>query len=90
MEAIPATESLGVTVVLLSCSYRDKEFVRVGYYVNNEYTDEALREEPPEQVVWSKVTRHVLANKPKVTRYPIAWDAPESTPVQTSEAEIMG
>jgi len=27
---------LGVTVVLLTCAYRNKEFVRIGYYVNNE------------------------------------------------------
>ena len=28
---------VGVTVILITCSYRDKEFVRVGYYVNNYY-----------------------------------------------------
>ena len=28
---------VGVTVILITCSYRDMEFVRVGYYVNNEY-----------------------------------------------------
>ena len=28
---------LGVTVVLVTCSYKEREFVRVGYYVNNEY-----------------------------------------------------
>jgi hypothetical protein len=28
---------LGVTVILLTCSYDGREFVRVGYYVNNEY-----------------------------------------------------
>jgi hypothetical protein len=27
---------LGVTAVLLTCSYRGQEFIRVGYYVNNE------------------------------------------------------
>jgi histone chaperone ASF1 len=25
----------------------DQEFIRVGYYVNNEYWEEGLREEPP-------------------------------------------
>ncbi len=34
---IPAADLLGVTVVLLIGSYKDKEFIRVGYYVNNSY-----------------------------------------------------
>ncbi|KAH9259522.1 hypothetical protein BASA81_001943 [Batrachochytrium salamandrivorans] len=33
---IPNSDLLGVTVVLLECLYRDKIFVRVGYYVNND------------------------------------------------------
>ena len=36
---IPKQDLLGVTVALLSCLYRDKEFIRIGYYVNNEYED---------------------------------------------------
>ncbi|KAL1192369.1 putative histone chaperone ASF1A [Cardamine amara subsp. amara] len=38
---------IGVTVLLLTCSYMGQEFLRVGYYVNNDYDDEQLREEPP-------------------------------------------
>jgi len=34
---IPDSDILGVTVILVTCSYREKEFLRVGYYVNNEY-----------------------------------------------------
>ena len=44
---IPGDDIVGVTIILLTCSYRDQEFLRVGYYVNNEYADEALRETPP-------------------------------------------
>lgn len=40
---IPATDLLGVTVVLVTCSYKAQEFIRVGYYVNNAY-GEALPE----------------------------------------------
>lgn len=43
-------------MVLLTCSYRDKEFVRVGYYVNNEYTEEEMKENPPARPVIEKVT----------------------------------
>ena len=35
--SIPDCDILGVTVILVTCSYREKEFLRVGYYVNNEY-----------------------------------------------------
>jgi len=44
---IPREDVRGVTVVLLTCSYNKQEFIRVGYYVNNEYTDQELRENPP-------------------------------------------
>ncbi|KAG5192067.1 anti-silencing function 1 [Tribonema minus] len=38
---IPQEDLKGVTVVLLQCLYRGNEFVRVGYYVNNEMPEEA-------------------------------------------------
>ena len=33
---IPSNDLLGVTVILITCSYLDNIFVRIGYYVNNE------------------------------------------------------
>ena len=36
---IPKEDAVGVTVLLLTCSYRNNEFIRIGYYVNNEYSD---------------------------------------------------
>ncbi len=66
---IPTTEIVGVTVIILSCSYDDREFVRVGYYVNNEYMDEQLAEEPPAKPVVEKVRRNILGEKPRVTRF---------------------
>ena len=45
---IPKSELLGVTVVLVTCSYKTQEFVRVGYYVNNAYSDTEMQENPPE------------------------------------------
>ncbi|OAK95230.1 histone deposition protein Asf1 [Phaeosphaeriaceae sp. SRC1lsM3a] len=79
---IPNSEIIGVTVILLSCSYQEREFVRVGYYVNNEYTDEALALEPPAKPVVEKVQRHILAEKPRVTRFAIKWDSEESAPAE--------
>ena len=53
---IPDEDLVGVTVVLLTCSYKDREFVRVGYYVNNEYTEEEMRENPPPKPIIEKVS----------------------------------
>ncbi|CEP64518.1 nucleosome assembly factor ASF1 LALA0_S12e00694g [Lachancea lanzarotensis] len=73
-ELIPASELVSVTVILLSCSYDGREFVRVGYYVNNEYDNEELRENPPAKVQVNQVVRNILAEKPRVTRFNIIWD----------------
>ncbi|KAI3630448.1 hypothetical protein MIR68_011883 [Amoeboaphelidium protococcarum] len=73
IEKIPSTDAIGVTVVLLTCSYLNHEFVRVGYYVNNEYMDEQLKENPPTEVQWDRIARSILSDKPRVTRFPIAW-----------------
>ncbi|KAK2569899.1 Histone chaperone ASF1 [Acropora cervicornis] len=70
---IPDEDVVGVTVVLLTCSYRDKEFVRVGYYVNNEYTEEEMKENPPARPVIEKLQRNILHSKPRVTRFTIDW-----------------
>ena len=45
----------------------------MGYYVNNAYESEEMRENPPEQVQLDKVKREVLASKPRVTRFNIDW-----------------
>ena len=39
---IPVQELRGVTAVILTCSYLDQEFVRIGYYVNVYYDDPEL------------------------------------------------
>jgi histone chaperone ASF1 len=55
VEKIPQDSIIGVTVVLLSCAYKSREFARVGYYVNNDYADPEMRENPPEKIDYSKV-----------------------------------
>lgn len=53
---IPESDAVGVTVVLITCTYRGQEFIRIGYYVNNEYTDPDLRENPPLKPDYAQVT----------------------------------
>ena len=75
-DSLPPTEILGVTVVLVTCSYKEREFVRVGYYVNNEYTVAmAEGQSPPAYPAldMTAVQRQILADKPRVTKFPIPW-----------------
>ncbi|KAI5700880.1 histone chaperone asf1 [Diaphorina citri] len=84
---IPEKDVLGVTVVLLTCSYRGNEFVRVGFFVNNEYADPELKENPPEKPQFDKVVRNILASEPRVTRFKINWDDSEQRENGLAEEE---
>lgn len=102
---IPADDAVGVTVVLITASYREQEFVRVGYYVTNEYEDLELRENPPTEPQFDKLVRAIAANEPRVTKFKINWDSSAavaaaalaatnaetvSTEAVTSEGPIQG
>ncbi len=64
---------IGVTVVLVTCSFMDHKFVQIGYYVNNEYSEPFEPENPPNPVEISKLYRNILADQPRVTRFAIDW-----------------
>jgi hypothetical protein len=86
---IPVPDLIGVTVLLITCSYLEQEFVKIGYYVNNEYNDPSLpppappseEGQPtlpvpvplPAQVDIQNMYRNILADKPIVTRINIDW-----------------
>ncbi|KAF9891137.1 ASF1 anti-silencing function 1 [Aspergillus nanangensis] len=93
LKRIPTSEILGVTVILLTCSYDGREFVRVGYYVNNEYDSEELSADPPAKPVIERIRRNILAEKPRVTRFAIKWDSEESAPAEyppdQPEADVL-
>ncbi|XP_033636598.1 histone chaperone asf1b-B-like [Asterias rubens] len=71
---IPEEDALGVTVVLITCAFRSQEFVRVGYYVNNEYSDPEMKENPPAKPQFNKVVRNILDSNPRITRFTIDWE----------------
>jgi histone chaperone ASF1 len=64
---------IGVTVVLVTCSFMDHEFVRIGYYVNNEYTEPYEEGSLPNPIDITKLRRNILAAEPRVTRFAIDW-----------------
>lgn len=71
---IPNDDIIGATVVMVICSYRNREFIRVGYWVANKYAlPLAEGMEPPKPVSPDHVERAVLSDKPRVTRFPIEW-----------------
>ncbi|CAG9861717.1 unnamed protein product [Phyllotreta striolata] len=76
---IPENDAIGVTVVLLTCSYKSQEFIRVGYFINNEYSDPEMRENLPSPPQFDKVIRNILASEPRVTRFKINWEESSGT-----------
>ena len=50
-----------------------QEFIRIGYYINTEYDAPELMEAPPEQLLYERLVRNILVDKPRVTRYQIDW-----------------
>jgi histone chaperone ASF1 len=75
IKQIPESEILGVTAVILCCSYNNQEFFRCGYYLNNVYDSEEMNLNPPEKVDQSRIIRSLLADKPRITRFDIEWDS---------------
>ncbi len=77
---------MGVTVVLISCSYANQEFIRVGYYVSNGMpgadaadadgeANAALAAAAADAAAQSpsSLQRTILADAPRVTRFLINW-----------------
>jgi len=84
---IPVNDVVGVTVILLTCSYRGQEFIRVGYYVCNEYTDPEMQETPPETPDFDKLQRNIVAENPRVTKFKINWEDPNKMQQQQQQQE---
>lgn len=69
---IPPEDVLGVAALILTGSYKDQEFVRVGYYQNTEYDNDEMKENPPSVIRFDKLVRDINT-KPRVTRFQIKW-----------------
>ena len=69
---IPPEDVLGVAALILTGTYKDQEFVRVGYYQNTEYDNEEMKEALPEPIRFDRLVRDINT-KPRVTRFQIKW-----------------
>ena len=84
------SDIVSVTGVLVTCSYDSQEFFRVGYYCNNYYEDPELAENPPEKADILKLTRHMLVEKPRLTKFMIQWEEPQMlAPQMNTHSEMM-
>lgn len=69
---------LGVTAMMITTSYKGKEFFRVGYYIYNSLPDldQADGIIAP-QIDVSQIQRSILVDKPKIINNPIDWEEQE-------------
>ncbi|OCH90883.1 anti-silence-domain-containing protein [Obba rivulosa] len=84
-DKIPPEDVLGVAALILTGSYKDQEFVRVGYYQNTEYDNEEMNEAQPEPIRFDRLVRDIN-QKPRVTRFQIKWDVSPQRPGQVVAA----
>jgi histone chaperone ASF1 len=89
IDRIPKADVLGVTVILLTCSYREQEFIRVGYYVSVYYDVAELNENPPSEPDLKQLVRHVVTDKPRVTRFEIPWGKTDAATTPAAAAAAV-
>lgn len=88
---IPKGDLVGVTALLLTCSYKGKEFVRVGYYVNIDYTDPELLTDPrPDPPILERLQRSIMTEYPRVTKFAHNFDNDAPEELQPAQGEGMG
>jgi hypothetical protein len=76
-------------VVLITANFKGQEFVRIGYYVNNEYDDLELRDNPPPEPNFNKLIRTIAADQPRVTKFKINWE-PANASASASNTDVNG
>ncbi|CRG93549.1 histone chaperone ASF1, putative [Plasmodium gallinaceum] len=68
---------LGLQAILISANYKEKEFIRIAYYMNAFYKDIELREKPPLIPQYDKICRHIFVENPRIVKFNIGWDSGE-------------
>ena len=64
----------GTTILLLEVSYKGQEFIRIGWYIHNAYTDPVLEDDPPEEVNLQLMQRYIVVDQPRLTKFSIDWN----------------
>lgn len=67
----------GVTAMIITVSYKNQQFIRIGYYVHYQYCGDELPDNlmnVPANEVIKTTKRTILFDKPRVTKFNIKWD----------------
>ena len=72
---IPPEDVVDISAILITCSYKSKEFIRIGYYVHNHYEDPMLQDNPPPIIAIDKVVKTIIHDQPRITKFPIDWES---------------
>lgn len=74
-EIISTEEIIGITVIILAFWYGEDEFMRIGYYINNEWTEEKIGSMGKLFVIKSEpIIRAILSDQPRITNYPCYFE----------------
>merc|ERR1712113_296203 len=72
---IPRDELVGASVILLTCSYKYQEFIKIGYFVNVDFLDDTERDRYNNSNDYIPnlrlLDRHILSDQPRITKYNI-------------------
>ncbi|MES1902480.1 MAG: ASF1 anti-silencing function 1 [Paramarteilia canceri] len=66
-------DAIGVTLIILQCSYKNEIFSNVGFIFKTFYEDEQFRDVFPNPHVYDKIIMEII-NEPKRTDFNINWD----------------
>jgi len=69
--------------------FRNQEFSRIGYYVNNEYEEVELKEYPPQEPQFNKMIRTILHDQPRVTKFKINWEPEPKKEENLNTTEVL-
>ena len=72
---IPPWDLLGVTLLLITFNYREREFMRVGYWVEVSYRSDGSVSVMPQSIEINNIERNILLMNPTVRSNAILWDA---------------
>ncbi|KNH04049.1 anti-silencing protein ASF 1 like protein [Perkinsela sp. CCAP 1560/4] len=72
---IPPWDLLGVTLLLITFNYREREFMRVGYWVEVSYMNSGESGQMPQTIEINHIQRNILLMNPTVRSNAIIWDS---------------
>jgi len=83
-DLIPQQDILGMSILFLIGSFKDQEFIRIGFYVSTFYNQIELNECPPDIPLLDRIERQIINTTPRITKFTINWHHNEDSMVDMS------